>query len=186
MTLFLGATLKSGRRAGIATLLGAASGCLVHTLLAALGISILLATSPTAFWALKIVGATYLLWLAFRAVAKGTTLVIEDDGSGRPGFLRNYLTGVGINILNPKVVIFFITFLPLFVTADDPAAWQKMLFLGVFFVGFTTPLMACLILVAEQLAGIIKKRPQISRGIDWLFGAVFAAFAVKILLTEGR
>jgi len=186
MTLFLSATLSQGRKAGIASLLGASSGCLVHTLLAVLGISLLLATSPTAFWILKIVGATYLLWLAFQAVMKGSTLVVGDQESRPSSFLKNYVKGVGINILNPKVVIFFITFLPLFVEASDPAAWQKMLFLGIYFVCFSTPLMLLLILGADKLAATLKTQPLISRGIDWIFATVFGVFAVKILLTQSR
>ena len=186
MTLFVGTTLAQGRRAGMAALLGTASGCLIHTMLAVLGVSVLLAASPTAFWMLKIAGATYLLWLAIQAFRQGSTLIVENGAAKVRGFATNYLKGIGINILNPKVVIFFITFLPLFVESNDPAAWQKMLFLGVFFVVFTTPIMALLVLAAERLAVTLKQKPAVGRAIDWLFGTVFAIFAVRILFTEAR
>ena len=82
MSLFLAKTLAGGRRAGMASMLGAMTGCCVHTLLAALGLSALLAASVTAFTVLKIVGALYLLWLAIEAVRHGSALNVKDDERG--------------------------------------------------------------------------------------------------------
>ena len=186
MTLFIGRTLSGGRSAGLATLMGTATGCTLHTLAAVAGISALLAASPAAFLVLKIVGAAYLLWLAFQAVVKGSTFRLDVEKRKQTSNLNNFLTGVGINIFNPKVVIFFITFLPQFVSATDPHAWKKMLTLGLYFVLFSTPLMALMVLMADRMAKTLLENPKLTRLIDWLFGTIFAAFAVRILFTESR
>ncbi len=87
-------------------------------LLAALGISILINASPVAFNAMKIVGALYLLWLAWQAIRGGSMLAVDEDGAkGDPPFWPTFLTGLMVNLSNPKVVLFFITFLPGFVDA---------------------------------------------------------------------
>ena len=185
MTLFLSRTLTNGRASGIASVLGANVGCLVHTMLAVLGISALLAASPTGFWLLKIIGAAYLVWLAVQAILHGSSLSLEP--AQKSGSLwKDFAMGVGINILNPKVAIFFITFLPQFVSADDPAAWKKMLFLGVYFVALSLPLVVGMVFAADGLAHTLRQNPRVTRVIDYVFATIFATFAVKILLTEGR
>ena len=120
MSLFLAKTMAGGRRAGIASMLGAMAGCCVHTLLAALGFSALLAASVTAFMILKVVGALYLLWLAFDAVRNGSALSVKDERKAELPFWKTFLVGVGINLTNPKIVLFFVTFLPQFVQAGRP------------------------------------------------------------------
>jgi threonine/homoserine/homoserine lactone efflux protein len=143
MSLFLAKTLAGGRRAGIAAVLGTNAGCVVHTLLAALGVSALLAASPTAFLALKIVGALYLLWLAYDAIRNGSALNVRPDRQdSQQSSFRLFMTGFGINLTNPKVVLFFVTFLPQFISVDDPHAAGKLTFLGLYFVLFNIPLSA--------------------------------------------
>lgn len=186
MTLFLGRTLASGPRAGLASLLGASTGCLVHTCAAVLGISALLAASPLGFWVLKIVGALYLMWLAFQAIRYGSTFTMEKNKSPSASLMRDYVKGIGINMLNPKVVIFFITFLPQFVSASDPYAWQKMLFLGVFFVVLTVPPMVVMIFMADRFSASLQRNPKATRIIDYVFGTIFAAFAIRILMVQTR
>src|SRR4051812_32554758 len=110
MSLFLARTLSGGRRAGLAAMLGAMAGCSVHTLLAALGLSALLAASATAFGVLKTVGALYLLWLAFAAVRHGSALDVAPGRAGTVPLWRTFWLGVGVNLTNPKVVLFFVTF----------------------------------------------------------------------------
>src|SRR3712207_9511440 len=86
----------------MAAMLGAMAGCCVHALLAALGLSVLLAASVTAFTILKIVGALYLLWLAFDAVRNGSALHVKNESRTLVPFWRTFLIGVGINLTNPK------------------------------------------------------------------------------------
>lgn len=186
MTLFIGRTLSQGRLAGIVTMLGASSGVLIHTTLAAFGLSALVAASPEAFGLLKFAGAAYLIFLAVQAIRQGSSLQLET-AVGRPRSLwANWLSGVGINLLNPKIILFFVTFLPSFVSAGDPHAPGKLFFFGIYFIVLSVPLSVGLILAADLFAASLKQRPKLMRGIDWLFASVFSAFAVKILLTPGR
>jgi threonine/homoserine/homoserine lactone efflux protein len=186
MSLFLAKTLSGGRRHGIAAMLGATTGCLVHTLLAVIGVSALLAASTTAFAVLKIVGALYLAWLAIDAIRNGSALSVRKGEPVAASLWRTFLTGVGINLTNPKVVLFFVTFLPQFISAGDPHASSKLLFLGVYFVLFSAPLAVLMILGAERFIETLKARPRFLRAIDWCFAGIFGAFALKILSAQAR
>lgn len=186
MSLFLSKTLSGGRRAGFAAMLGTMAGCCVHTLLAALGLSALIAASATAFAAVKIVGAAYLCWLAIDALRNGSALSVQAEQRGPASLRRTFLIGLGINLTNPKIVLFFVTFLPQFIDAGDPDAAAKLVFLGLYFVAVSTPFAALLILGAERAVGAVQRRPRLMRAIDYLFASVFAAFAVRIAVTETR
>ncbi|MFC7395822.1 LysE family translocator [Chelatococcus sp. GCM10030263] len=186
MSLMLAKTLAGGRRAGFAALVGTTAGCLVQTTLAALGISALLAASVTAFTILKIVGAIYLIWLAISAVRHGSALRVDGKPTVAAPFWRTALVGLGINLTNPKVVIFFVTFLPLFVDGHDPHAASKLLFLGLYFLAISTPLSIALVLAAEAIVATLKRRPRVMRAIDYGFAGLFGTFALKILTVQAR
>jgi len=187
MSLFLAKTVAGGRRAGIASMLGASIGCLVHTVLVAAGLSLLIAASPTGFAILKIVGALYLGWLAWGALRQGSALSIREGGEPvKLSFWKTLLTGIGVNLTNPKVVLFFITFLPLFVAADDPHASGKLMLLGSYFVLISIVLGTVMILLAERLIATLKRNPKVMRAIDYLFAGVFGAFAMSILTAQAR
>jgi threonine/homoserine/homoserine lactone efflux protein len=185
MSLFLAKTISGGRRAGLAAMAGAMTGCCVHTLLAALGVSALLAASTTGFTILKIVGALYLLWMAYDAIRNGSALSVKAEAPRRASFRRTYLLGIGINLTNPKIVL-FLTFLPQFVVAGDPNASGKLVFLGLYFIAFSAPLAVLLVLGAERVISLLKGNPKVLRGIDYTFGGLFGIFALKILATGGR
>lgn len=181
MSLFLSKTLAGGRRAGMAALVGALLGCGVHTVLAALGISALLHASETAFSVLKIFGALYLLWLAFSAVRSGSAFRMQEEERAQTPFWRNMLVGIGFNLTNPKIILFFVTFLPQFVQAGDPHATGKLLFLGLYFIAFSFPLAVLLIFGADKVVGVLRGNPKVLRVIDYSFAGLFGAFALKIL-----
>ena len=186
MSLFLAKTVSGGRKAGIAAMLGAQAGCCVHTMLAALGLSALLAASATAFLVLKIVGGLYLLWLAIDAIRHGSALNVRREAGTEVSVWRTFVLGVGVNLTNPKVVLFFVTFLPQFVSAGDPYAAQKLVFFGLYFVLFNLPLCALMVLGADRVLALLKRRPRVMRAIDYTFAGIFGAFAVKILAMPGR
>ena len=185
MSLFLAKTVSSGRRAGMAAMLGAFAGCFVHTALAALGLSALLAASATAFLVLKVVGGFYLLWLAVDAIRHGSALNVRDGGP-ETSVRRVFWLGVGVNLTNPKVVLFFVTFLPQFVSPQDPDAARKLMFLGLYFMMINLPLCALLVLGADRVIGLLRRRPRVVRAVDYAFAGIFGAFAVKILAMPGR
>ncbi len=183
MSLFLAKTMAGGRKAGMASMLGAMAGCAVHTLLAALGLSALLAASVTAFTVLKVAGALYLLWMAFDAVRNGSALNVKEEGRAEISFWKTFLMGVGINLTNPKVVLFFVTFLPQFVNPADPHAADKLMFLGLYFIVLTAPMGVLMILGADKVIALLRGHPKVMRGIDYSFAGLFSVFAVKILTT---
>src|SRR5690606_16768326 len=140
MALQLSRTINYGRAHGLAALAGAMSGLVVHTSLAALGISILIVAAPPLFLALKLVGAVYLLWLAIQAIRSGGGLRLAGPARRPPTLRETYVASIGVNLLNPKVVLFFVTFLPQFVTAGDADAPGKLFFLGAEFIVLSIPL----------------------------------------------
>jgi threonine/homoserine/homoserine lactone efflux protein len=186
MALFVSRTLNYGRTHGFAAAFGAFSGIFVHSLLAAFGVSLLLIAAPTAFFALKIVGALYLLFLAVQAVRQGGGLKLGVRSKRTPRVLESYLTGLGINLTNPKIILFFVTFLPQFVSQTDPAAPLKLLFLSAEFISVALPVVIAIVLLAEKLAGALTRSQRVQRILNWGFAAVFASFAATILLLEGR
>jgi threonine/homoserine/homoserine lactone efflux protein len=188
MSLWLSRTLTGGRPAGMAAMLGTSFGCCVHSVLAALGISVLIRASPVAFNTMKVVGALYLLYLAVQMIRHGTVLNEAAERAPARGVSlgRTFLTGVMVNLSNPKVVIFFITFLPGFVSAADPHVSGKLLFLGLYFVVLNLLLAAALILFATRFMAGMRASPKMLRIIDWAFAGVFGVFAAVILRTQAR
>ncbi len=189
MTLQIGRALSEGRRSAFMVMIGTNLGLMIHTLLVAFGISAIIIASPIAFMVLKMAGAGYLFWLAVQAVFKGSTFQLDD---AKPKKDRKSTThsalfnGFWVNLLNPKVVIFYMTFLPQFVKATDANVTAKLIFLGSWFMIVSLPLTITIILGAHGLSGWLQKNKGVLRGIDYAFGGVFSLFAVKILMTQAR
>ncbi|MBO6891469.1 MAG: LysE family translocator [Roseibium sp.] len=184
MTLFMAKTLTQGKKAGVAAVLGATSGLIIHTILAAIGVSALLAASAAAFTVLKIIGAGYLIWLAWQSIRNGSSLTLEAVEAPEQSFHRVWLQGLGVNILNPKIVLFFVTFLPQFVSASDPNAVSKLLFLGGYFVVLGMPICLLMVLGAGALSRKLKSSPRVMRVFDWAFAGIMGSFALKLLVAK--
>jgi threonine/homoserine/homoserine lactone efflux protein len=181
MTLFLGQTLSGGRSRGFAAMFGAFAGLIAHTMLAAFGLSALLAASATAFGILKIAGVAYLVWLAINALRHGSALTLKPGAQAPQPLGKVFLMGAGINLLNPKIIMFFLTFLPQFVSVSDPHAGAKLTFLGLYFTALGVPICAVLILAAERFTAAIRRSPKVMRAIDYLFAGLMGTFAVRLL-----
>jgi threonine/homoserine/homoserine lactone efflux protein len=152
----------------------------------AFGISALIVTSPTAFMVLKTGGAAYLVWLAIQAIRHGSSLSIKKAGQHERSLWHSYRSGVWVNLLNPKIIIFFMTFLPQFVSASDPGVTMKLVFLGIWFTIAAMPINLAVVLTAEWLSDWLQENPKVLRSIDLMFAGVFSLFAVKILMTQAR
>jgi threonine/homoserine/homoserine lactone efflux protein len=185
MALFLGKTVAQSRVAGLAALAGATSGVVVHSILVALGLSALLAASATAFTILKVVGALYLLYLAYDAIRNGSAFSLKKEGPSE-AIHAVYLKGLLSDLLNPKVIVFYVTFLPQFVSPEDPQAAAKLLILGITCAVTCVPVCLPMILFAEKIASLLKRSPRVTRSIDWLFASVLGAFAVRLLAAQSR
>ncbi|MGO4872879.1 MAG: LysE family translocator [Roseiarcus sp.] len=186
MALFLSRTLGGGRPHGFAALAGAMTGLLVHTFAAALGLSALLAASERAYDAVKLAGALYLLYLAYGALRHGAALRLEGQGGSGASLTGSYLTGLFINLTNPKIVLFFVTFLPQFIDVGDAAAAQKFFFLGLAFIAVGASVNAVLIAVAARFVAAAKANPRAIRWFDYGFAGLMGAFAARLVLAAGR
>jgi len=171
---------------GFAAMVGASAGMVVHMTLAAFGLSALLAASATAFLILKIVGGLYLLWLAYGALRHGSAFSVDRESVPQQTVRATILTGVGINLTNPKVIVFFVTFLPQFIDAGDPNASGKLLFLGILFLLIGIPTNAFIVVIAERVTGFMQSSPRAMRYFDYGMAGIMSAFALKLVLTQGR
>lgn len=184
MALFLGRTLSQGRAAGLAALAGTTAGLYVHTALAAFGLSALLAASGTAFHLLKWAGAAYLAWLAISTLRHGSAF--EPRGrEGEGGSLgRAFLAGLGVNVLNPKIVLFFVTFLPQFVDPGDPHAAFRIGVLGGLYGIIGAPICVALVFAAERVSGAFARSRRLRRALDFGVAALFGGFAARLVLSR--
>lgn len=186
MTLTIARSLSDGKLGGLMAVLGTSSGLVIHTLLVALGISALIIASPAAFTVLKTGGAAYLVWLAIQAIRHGSSLSVRRVERPASSALSSYLTGFWVNLLNPKVILFFMTFLPQFVTASDPHVTGKLIFLGLWAILAGMPINAAIVFVAERLSTWLQGNRRVLRGIDYTFAGIFSLFAFKIFMTQAR
>ncbi|AYM63415.1 LysE family translocator [Agrobacterium fabrum] len=188
MTLWISRSLREGRAAGFMTLVGTNIGITVHTLLVAFGVAALIVASPTAFMILKTGGAAYLVWLAIQAIRKGTDFVmVKSTGEKAQASLKSaLLNGIWVNLLNPKVIIFFMTFLPQFVSATDPHVTGKLIFLGIWSIIVALPIGIGIVVAADVLSAWLQRNRKVLRGLDYTIAGVFSLFAVKIFFTQTR
>ncbi|MEP1442896.1 MAG: LysE family translocator [Hyphomicrobiales bacterium] len=186
MVFFLGKALSQSRAAGFAAMFGALFGILVHTVMVAVGLSALLATSQTAFTLLKVLGALYLAWLAIDALRSGAAFTVDDKKGKAQSLKAVFMKALGINLLNPKIIVFFVTFLPQFISAGDESAFSKLLFFGVMFTVISVPILGPMIFYADKIAVLLKQSPKVARIIDYVFACALGGLAMKLLLTQGR
>ena len=176
----LGRTLAGGRRAGIASSLGISVGSMVHTCAAAVGLSAFLAASAWAFLAIKFAGACYLIYLGVRMVLQQHEAFAIAHQKATPSFAAAFRQGVITNVLNPKVALFFLAFLPQFI---DPAANAKVpafLILGLTFV--TTGTTWCLILAwcAAAITERLRRNEKLSVWLNRAVGGLFVALGIRL------
>ena len=175
--------ISNGRRAGVATGMGLALGNSIHTLAAAFGISLIFKTSAIAFTVLKILGAAYLLFLAFKAIKNRNsmfTLKDEKPASERALLARGFL----MNVLNPKVALFFLAFLPQFVNPAIGNVPLQMIILGLIFMVLTAIIFGTIGYFSGFFGQWLVQKPAASRYISYGSASVFVALAVKLALTE--
>lgn len=173
--------LRAGRRAGLATSLGTSTGLAIHGLLAVAGLSAVLATSEVAFTAVKIAGAAYLavlgvrtLWSLRKRNCAGTTEGSTEDSGGLAPFRQGVLT----NVLNPKVAVFFITFLPQFVGSGESATLVTLRLATLFVVMALTWLLIYVTLL-HSISGFLQ-RPRVKRALEGVTGSALVVLGVRL------
>jgi threonine/homoserine/homoserine lactone efflux protein len=177
----LGRSIASGRAAGIAAALGITAGSLVHTLLAALGLSALLATSPYAFMAVKYAGAAYLFYIGLRALlGRAKSLPGADAGGARDGRWPAFRQGIVTNVLNPKVALFFLALMPQFISADSSHKVAAFVVLGLSFMTLGAIWCVVLAVAAARLRAVLLARPSMATWLDRVAGTVFIALGLRL------
>jgi RhtB (resistance to homoserine/threonine) family protein len=183
----LGRSVAQGRRAGVISVLGIMTGVLVHTLLAAMGLSVILATSPLAFSIIKYAGAVYLVCIGIGMIMNRDDRPTRSDApASSPTARKLFQQGVLTNVLNPKVALFFLSFLPQFVTPQSGQAFLPFMILGLVF--FTTGSIWCLLLVygAARLSARFRGRASTGSALKRLTGALFIGLGIRLALSPYR
>ncbi len=184
MVLSVGAS--KGRPLGMAFGLGCAAGCLSHTLLAVLGVSAVLAASPVAFTALRWVGGAYLIWLGIGALRSrgGVGLPVAGADVAGDSAARQFAKGVLANAINPKVVLFFLSFLPQFVVPAQGNVPLQMAVLGVVFTLQAALLFGALGWFAGSIGQWLQRRPRAGLWLDRLAGVVFVGLGLRMVVSR--
>lgn len=181
--MVLGAGIAKGRARGIAFGLGCAFGCLTHTLLAVIGVSALIAASPTAFTALKIAGGLYLIWMGIGALRSRGSAQVADrlpDESAR----RLFFKGLLANAINPKVVLFFLSFLPQFVVAARGDANWQIASLGLVFTLQAAVLFGLLGYFSGSIGQWLNRTPRAGMWLDRIAGAIFVGLGLRLIVAR--
>lgn len=179
MLFCLGQGMKSGPRAGIAASLGIAAGGFIHVFAAALGLAALLAAHPGAFEVLRWAGVAYLVWLAVQAL-RSPGLVLEPGSGRRHTPWRAFREAVLVNVLNPKVAVFILAFLPQFVDPARGSGFLQFLLLGTVFNAGGTVVNALVGGFAGRLSGWLQTRERLARGFQRLTGLIFLSLAARL------
>ena len=172
-----------GRISGLLVTLGLCTGLLVHTAAVALGIAVIFQTSAVAFTALKLLGAGYLLYLAWLAWRAAPTSLSEATSTSR-SYGTLYRRGIYMNISNPKVSIFFLAFLPQFVSPDRGSVAIQMMVLGALFICVTLLVFGAIAAVAGILGERLSRSETAQRNLNRVASVVFGALAIKLLSTQ--
>jgi threonine/homoserine/homoserine lactone efflux protein len=179
----LAAGLSRGRRAGIVAAFGCTIGIVPHMAAAILGLSALLHASAVAFHTFKFVGVAYLLFMAWGALRQHGALRVESAVAGR-SVADVTLTAIMVNLLNPKLSIFFLAFLPQFVSADETRPMTRMLVLSLVFMAMTFIVFVGYGLFAASMRDHVLARPRILTWMRRTFAGAFVALGVKLALAE--
>lgn len=183
--MVLSVGVSRGRRHGLAFGLGAALGCLSHTTLAVLGVSALIAASPIAFTALRVAGGLYLLWLGVGALrARESSLEAKAAAGTAPSLRGLFVRGLAANAVNPKVILFFLAFLPQFVDRGrGGVAWQ-LAQLGLVFTAVSVILFGALGWFAGHVGAWLRRSPRAGLWLDRFAGGVFVAVGSRLLVSR--
>jgi threonine/homoserine/homoserine lactone efflux protein len=176
--------LSQGKAAAALSSLGAGLGILCHAVAAALGLSLLIQASPLAFWAVKVVGGLYLLWLGWQALRARDLISFEP--AARQSLRRVFLTGWLSNLLNPKPGLFVLAFVPQFVDAARGPVPVQLLGYGAIFAVLTALIFTALGASAARLSGWLRRHPRVGTGLNVGAGLTFVAAGLSVLALKPR
>ena len=184
----VGRSVAQGRGAGLMSAFGISAGCCVHALACAFGLTALLAASATAFTVIKLVGAAYLIYLGVRMIiakqaATPSGAEAAQAAAAKP--LRQlFMQGFWTNVLNPKVVLFFVSFFPQFVSADSPHKAWAFLTLGAVFVAMSTVWTSLVAWVAGSVTQRFSGKPGVRKWLDRTVGSAFVGLGLRLAASQ--
>jgi len=173
--------ITRGRKPAIITALGMCCGISVHTTAAALGISAVFHSSAAAFQIVKFIGAAYLLYLAYKTLKDRSIIRLStaDNTTAAALFRRGFI----MNVLNPKVALFFLAFLPQFVVPDSVPISLQMLLLGGIFMAQAAVIFCLIGYFSGSIGNVMIRSPRIADGFNWLTAGVFISLGIRLALT---
>jgi threonine/homoserine/homoserine lactone efflux protein len=175
--------ISDGKRAGLLSAIGVTLGILFHTITSSLGLALLLKTSVYAFWALKIIGGSYLVYLGFQVLKNKNAFVLnvcQKNFDNKKCLMQGLLT----NVLNPKVALFFVAFLPQFVNMENQNHNIYMIFLGLIYALMTIVCLAILGFFAGSIGTWLQKRKRIAGKIRLGSGTILILLGVRLLVPQ--
>lgn len=178
----IGRSVAQGRSAGLVSALGISAGCCLHAIALAFGLTAILAASATAFTVIKLAGGAYLIYLGVKMLMTRATTTTSRLATPQPplALSRIFMQAVVTNILNPKVILFFLSFFPQFVRVDAPDKILAFLLLGAIFVLMSTAWNSGTALAAGMLAAGAGRNPRVKRWLERGVGAAFVALGVRL------
>ena len=182
IAFILGQTVKGGRKSGFAAMFGIWGGTIGHIILAVVGLSAILSASATAFAMVKWVGVAYLVWLGLVALRSRGGSFISETVQVDTSSSRIFWQGALIALLNPKVAIFFLAFLPQFVVPDAGPTWAQVCLHGFLLICVSAFVEPPLVLVGERLTARLRNNPRLGQWIDRSVGVLFIALGMRLAL----
>ena len=173
-------SLANGPKSGIATTIGLISGCIVHTTLLAFGVSAIIAASETLFYGLKVMGACYLLLLAYNVFRSNTHVDLKDKAS-KKSYSQLFKQGVIMNLVNPKILIFFLAFFPGFLWDEYQHTIYQFYVLGILFMVISFIVFSGLAILAGYISTTLNENKNVSVLLKWTQIVVFVGIAIFIL-----
>jgi threonine/homoserine/homoserine lactone efflux protein len=179
----LGSSIAQGRRIGVASALGICSGCIVHTLAAAAGLSAILATSAAAFVIVKLAGAAYLIYLGIRYL-RARDADLPAVASASRGAWKAFRQGVVTNVLNPKVALFFLAFLPQFIDPESSTKIAAFIALGLTFIATGTAWCLFLAVAAASVRRFFTGHPKAFTRLSQAAGTLFIGLGIRLAVAQ--
>ena len=177
-------SLAQGRAAGVLSAAGVCTGILVHTAIVALGIGALLQASETLFFLLKLAGAAYLVYLGLRLLLQRDALAPREAAAARLPSTKLFAQGVLSNVTNPKIVVFFLAFLPQFVSASDPHPTRHLVFLGVLYAAMGFAVKASVGVAAGSLSARLLRSNAALAWMNRVSGTILVALGLRLAAAE--
>lgn len=176
--------IVNGKKYGLATVAGLISGCIVHTTLVAFGVSAIIKSNDYLFLGLKIIGALYLLYLAYNVYKSSSDIVINADNVPKKGLMQLFKQGFIMNVLNPKVSIFFLAFFPGFLFSDTLSTVIQFYVLGLLFMLTSLIIFSLIAILSSSISVYIREHKNSGVVLKWLQIIVFVGIAIFIFLSE--